>query len=89
MPANALLFRGDGTRVAVVDAQSKVHLQPVAIGRNSARPSRSSTACTGKERLVLNPSDSLADGDAVAIAPAADDRAARDKAAPASGRTTP
>ena len=33
-PTNALMFRGEGTRVAVVDAQGRVHLQPVTLGRN-------------------------------------------------------
>jgi len=34
VPTNVLLFRGEGTRVAVVDAASKVQLRAVTLGRN-------------------------------------------------------
>ena len=34
VPTNVLLFRGEGTRVAMVDAPSHVRLKPVTLGRN-------------------------------------------------------
>jgi RND family efflux transporter MFP subunit len=68
VPSNALLFRGDGTRVAVVDANGAIHLQPVRLGRNYGENVDIADGLTGAERLVLNPSDSLAEGQKVRIA---------------------
>jgi RND family efflux transporter MFP subunit len=68
VPANALLFRAEGTRVAVVDADGKVHLRPVTLGRNSGETVEVIDGVTPNDRLVMNPSDSMAEGDMVAIA---------------------
>jgi RND family efflux transporter MFP subunit len=69
VPTNALLFRGEGTRVAVVDKGGKVALRPVNIGRNFGESVELLDGVTAGDRLVLNPSDSLAEGDVVALAP--------------------
>lgn len=37
VPANALLFRAEGTRIAVVDAQGRVALRAVTLGATTAR----------------------------------------------------
>ncbi len=68
IPTTALSIRGDGIRVAVVDAQGRVHLRPIRIGRNYGETIEVLEGVTGTEQLVLNPSDSLADGDQVTIA---------------------
>lgn len=68
VPSNTLMFRGDGTRVAVVDGAGTVHLQPVRLGRNYGETVDVVEGLRGSERLVLNPSDSLADGDKVQVA---------------------
>jgi RND family efflux transporter MFP subunit len=68
VPANALMFRGDGTRVASVDGAGKVHLQPVRLGRNYGETVEILEGLRGNEKLVLNPSDSLAEGDPVQVA---------------------
>ncbi len=68
VPANALLFRAEGTRVAVVDAQSRIKLQTVNLGRNYGETVEVLSGIGAADRLVLNPSDSLADGDAVVLA---------------------
>ncbi|HEX7435663.1 MAG TPA: efflux RND transporter periplasmic adaptor subunit, partial [Caldimonas sp.] len=82
VPTNALLFRGDGTRVAVVDAQGRIHLRSVVIGRNLGESFEVLDGVTARDRLVLNPSDSLTEGDAVALAPAGQEKpAGRDPAA--------
>jgi RND family efflux transporter MFP subunit len=67
VPANVLLFRGEGTRVAVVDASSHVHLRPVTLGRNLGETIEVLDGIDAKDRLVVNPSDSLTDGDVVTI----------------------
>ena len=70
IPTNALLFRGEGIRVAIVDAAGRVHLRPINIGRNYGETVEVLDGIAGTDQLVLNPSDSLAEGDQVAIAPA-------------------
>jgi RND family efflux transporter MFP subunit len=68
VPANALLFRAEGTRVAVVDGQGRVTLRSVSLGRNYGQTVEVIDGLGADDRLVLNPSDSLADGDIVVIA---------------------
>src|SRR6185295_136837 len=67
VPANALMIRGDGIRVAAVDPQGRIRLRPVRIGRNYGETVEILDGVTSREQLVLNPSDSLADGDLVTI----------------------
>ena len=71
VPTNALLFRGEGARVASVDAQGKVRLRQVNIGRNFGESIELLDGIGPNDRIVLNPSDSLAEGDVVSLAPAA------------------
>jgi multidrug efflux pump subunit AcrA (membrane-fusion protein) len=67
IPANALIFRAEGTRVAAVDAAGKIHLQDVRVGRNFGETVEVLEGLKGTEKLVLNPSDSLAEGDKVQL----------------------
>jgi RND family efflux transporter MFP subunit len=69
VPSNALLFRSDGTRVALVDPQGKVHLRTVQVGRNLGEEVEVMDGIAAQDRLVLNPPDSIAEGDKVSIAP--------------------
>ncbi len=71
VPTNALLFRGEGTRVAIVDSASKIHLKPVTLGRNLGESIEILDGVNTGDRLVVNPSDSLAEGDTVSVAAAA------------------
>ena len=68
IPTNALIFRSEGLRVAAVDAQGKVKLLPVKVGRNFGPSVEVLAGIDGEERLVLNPPDSLVDGDVVTVA---------------------
>jgi len=70
IPTNALMIRGDGIRVATVGADGRVRLIPIRIGRNYGEQVEVLDGIAGTEKLVLNPSDSLADGDQVLIAAA-------------------
>jgi RND family efflux transporter MFP subunit len=65
VPSNALLFRAEGTHVAVVDAQGKVALHAVTLGRNNGTTVEVTGGLKADDRLVLNPPDSLVDGDVV------------------------
>ena len=69
IPANALLIRAEGIRVAVLDPQGVVKLRPVKIGRNLGETVEVLSGVQPNDVLVLNPSDSLADGDKLAVAP--------------------
>jgi RND family efflux transporter MFP subunit len=68
IPANTLLFRPEGTRVAAVDAEGRVRLRTVNLGRNYGETVEVLDGITANDRLILNPSDSLAEGDVVAVA---------------------
>jgi hypothetical protein len=76
VPTNVLLFRPEGPRVAAVDAEGRVSLRAVRIGRNYGEAIEVLDGIAGTDQLVLNPSDSLNDGDQVAIAaaPAKDEK---------------
>ncbi len=69
---NALMIRGDGIKVAVVDPQGKVTLRSIQVGRNYGINVEVVDGLKGGERLVLNPSDSLTDGDVVSFSTTAD-----------------
>jgi RND family efflux transporter MFP subunit len=69
-PTNTLLFRGEGTMVAVVDAQGRVALRRVGVGRNYGADFEVLDGISETDSLVLNPPDWLADGQTVALAPA-------------------
>ncbi len=71
VPTNALLIRGEGTLVAVVDAQGKVQLRKIAVGRNYGPDFEVLDGLADGERLVLNPPDGLADGQTVVVVPSA------------------
>jgi RND family efflux transporter MFP subunit len=65
VPTNVLLFRPDGPRVATVSADGRVRLSAVKLGTDFG----STVAVTGglhaDDRIILNPADSLTDGDVV------------------------
>lgn len=65
VPANALLFRAEGPRVAVVGADNKVQLRPVTIGRDFGTTTEILSGLQKTEFIVLSPSDSLENGQTV------------------------
>ena len=67
VPTNVLLFRGEGTRVATVDASGHVRLKPITLGRNLGESIEVLDGISSRDRLIVNPSDSLAEGDAVMV----------------------
>ena len=86
IPSNALLIRGQGVLVALVDPKGVVAMQPVRLGRNHGDSVEVLQGLQGNETLVLNPSDSLAAGDKVQVVsdarPAAGSASGPAKAAP-------
>jgi len=67
VPVNALLFRAEGPRAAVVGADGKVHLKPVIIGRDYGTDVEILGGLEPSESIVLNPSDSLEEGQTVHV----------------------
>jgi RND family efflux transporter MFP subunit len=67
VPTNVLLFRPDGTRVALVDAGGKVHLTTVKLGTDFGSSVEVLSGLKASDRVILNPADSLADGDVVTL----------------------
>jgi RND family efflux transporter MFP subunit len=80
VPSNVLLFRPEGLRAAVVDANGKVHLQPVKIGRELGQEVELSTGVTANDRLIVNPADSLNEGDVVSVAASTDEQTGKSPA---------
>ena len=70
-PSNCLLFRPEGPRVATVSADGRVHLQPVVIGRDFGQSVELLGGVQVGDELILNPADSLAEGDVVSRQPSA------------------
>ena len=80
LPSNTLLFRPEGPRVAVLGSDGKVHLQPVTIKRELGVEVELGSGVKAADRIVLNPADSLSDGDEVVVAPPADKKPEAKKA---------
>jgi RND family efflux transporter MFP subunit len=67
VPVNAMIFRSEGMRLAVVKS-GVVSLVPVTIGRDFGTTIEVVAGLKGDESIVVNPPDSLADGQSVAVA---------------------
>jgi RND family efflux transporter MFP subunit len=67
VPTNVLLFRPDGPRVAVVDQSGHVRLALVKLGTDYGTSVEVLTGLGANDRIIVNPADSLADGDVVTL----------------------
>jgi RND family efflux transporter MFP subunit len=67
VPTNVLLFRPDGPRVAIVDDGGHVRLSAVKLGTDFGSIVAVLSGLKSDDRIVLNPADSLADGDVVTL----------------------
>jgi RND family efflux transporter MFP subunit len=70
VPVNALLFRAEGARVAVVGPGGRVALRPVDIGRDYGTDLEVLGGLSAEDQVVVNPPDSLEDGQRVNLAAA-------------------
>jgi membrane fusion protein, multidrug efflux system len=69
LPVNTLLFRPDGVQVAVVDANGKVQMTTITLGRDFGTRVEVTAGLSGAERVIVNPSDSITAGEPVRIVP--------------------
>ena len=67
VPINAMLFRQEGARVAVVGPDNKVELRPITIGRDYGATLEVLGGVTVEDRIIINPSDSLEEGQVVHV----------------------
>jgi RND family efflux transporter MFP subunit len=81
LPVNTLLFRSEGSQVAVVGQDQKVVLTKVVLGRDFGTEVEVVSGLTGTESVILNPSDSLAAGTQVRVVKEATKEAASKEAA--------
>jgi hypothetical protein len=68
IPVNAMLFRAEGARVAVVGPGGKVELRPINIGRDYGATLEVLGGVSPTDQVVVNPADSLEDGQQVNVA---------------------
>lgn len=67
LPANAVLFRAEGPQIGVVKDDSTVELRTVKLGRDFGQTIEILAGVDSKDRVMVNPSDSLANGAAVSV----------------------
>jgi RND family efflux transporter MFP subunit len=68
VPAKSVLMRSSGPHVVIVSSDGAVRVQKVMLGRDSGTEVEVLIGLTGDERLVVNPSDDLRDGQVVSVA---------------------
>ena len=78
LPASAVLFRHAGTEVGVVGANNVVLLKPIVIGTDYGQTVEVVSGLSPRDRVIDNPTDSLATGDRVQIFGSSDSLEAAD-----------
>ena len=68
VPVNAMLFRREGAQVAIVGSDNKVQLRPITIGRDYGTTLKILGGVSVEDRIIINPADSLEDGQTVNVA---------------------
>lgn len=66
IPPNTLQFRQDGPRVAIVGEGDKIALRQVKLGRDLGRAVEVISGLSPKDAVVLNPHDTIEEGERVA-----------------------
>jgi len=67
VPVNALLFRSEGLRAVAVDANHRTHLKQLTIGRDYGTTLEVLQGLDASDWIVLNPADSLEEGQEVRV----------------------
>jgi membrane fusion protein (multidrug efflux system) len=68
VPVNTMLFRSGGARVAVVGTDGTVQLRSITIGRDYGTSLEVLQGVEPNDRVIINPSDSIENGQKVNIA---------------------
>src|SRR5439155_2986253 len=67
VPTSAMLFQNDGTKVALVE-DGKIKMKKIEVGRDLGQELEVVEGLSGKEQVVTNPGERLADGVEVQVA---------------------
>lgn len=67
LPSNTVLFRADGPQVGVVLPDGSVEVRKVKLGRDFGQVIEIAAGVGAKDRVIMNPSDSLATGAKVTV----------------------
>jgi RND family efflux transporter MFP subunit len=62
LPSDAMLVRPEGTMVALLDSNDKVHFQPVTVGRDYGSQIEILSGLSAGQRVIANPNDSVQEG---------------------------
>jgi RND family efflux transporter MFP subunit len=68
VPVNAMLFRAEGPRLAIVGADNKIQLRPISIGKDYGATLEILGGASVGDQVVINPPDSLEEGQQVNVA---------------------
>jgi RND family efflux transporter MFP subunit len=68
LPINAIIFRTEGVRIALVGPDGKVIMRPVTLGRDYGNSLEVVSGLAGGERVIVNAPDSIEAGQAVRVA---------------------
>ena len=82
VPAAALVFRSSGPQVAVVDGGGRVNFRKVSIARDDGHMVELGSGLSPGDKVALNISSRIADGEVVAVAESGDDVAVSVAASP-------
>jgi RND family efflux transporter MFP subunit len=88
IPTSALVFREHGMEVAAIGSDDTVELRPIKLGRNLGTEVEVVQGLKLSDRLINSPPDSLATGDKVRIAGAAEGAGAEGAATNPGGQET-
>jgi multidrug efflux pump subunit AcrA (membrane-fusion protein) len=67
LPSSALLFRRNGTQVALVGPDNHVHLKSITIGRDLGTTIEVTSGVSASDKVIDNPPDSITDGQLVRV----------------------
>lgn len=70
VPSQAVMIRGDGLQIAVMNGTDAVRLQKVQLGRDFGKSVEVTDGLSDGARIVTNPTDTLIDGTKVIVAEA-------------------
>jgi RND family efflux transporter MFP subunit len=65
LPVSALIFRAQGLQVATVDSNNKTKLVAITLGRDFGSQVEVLSGLNGEDKVIVNPSDSVIDGEQV------------------------
>ena len=67
IPASSLLFRAQGTQVALVEENGRVRIQNIQVGRDFGNRVEVLSGITVNDSLIDNPSDSITENSLVSV----------------------